>query len=185
MIVLKGEEDVGLFCCSSCELYVSKGWDVIGDMCLRDGGIVLFKDFDFGSKWKYYELLFIGSWSFFLIMCEGVWENNYMVRRVFVEKGYEIRVSGREVVGEFVYNLGEGFFLEDFCYVDDFVRMDFCEGLNCWSCGGEIMSRESSRGLGDCKIEFFVVRVWRVEFDLSVGNGKGVFVVVWKVLDVG
>lgn len=185
VIVLKGEEDAGLLRRSSRESYVSKGWDVTGDMRLRDGGTASPKDFDPGSKRKHHESLSTGSRSSSSIMCEGVRENNHMARRAPVEKGYEIRVSGREVVGEFVHNPGEGLFLEDSRHADDPARMDPCEGLNRRSRGGETMSRESSRGLGDRKTEPLAVRVRRVEFDLSVGNGKGASAVVRKVLDVG
>ncbi|KAG0626385.1 hypothetical protein M758_2G121800 [Ceratodon purpureus] len=176
----------------------SKGWDGALGIRERDGGTAS-KDIDpGGSKRKHHE-----SMSTLGDACRSSSvssERSMMVREKLtarrgpVEKGYEIRVSGREV-GEFVHRKDDhSLFLEDSRQVDDAysartrIGSDVWESLNRRSCGKETMSRET-RGYGDYTTERFcrevALRVRRVEFDHSEGTGKVQGSTVRKVLDLG
>lgn len=202
VIVLKRslhEKDVGMRR-SSCESEVgihgsgSKGWDV-AVRSFRDGGTAS-KDIDpVGTKRKYETE--VRKSSMMMLEQSMVIREKHMARRVPIERefegGYEFRVSGREV-GEFNGENGSSLFLEDsrqFNYEDSErprVGLDLREALNRRSRRLDSMSREI-RGYGDQKSEP-AVRVKKVEFDVSTGNGKGSLGAlqgsgVRKVLDLG
>jgi histone RNA hairpin-binding protein len=175
----------------------SKGWDGAVGVRVRDGGTAS-KDIDpGGSKRKQDLMLAFGNASrSSLMMSERsmVVREKLTARRAPVEKGYEFRVSGREV-GEFVYGEDDdSLFLEDFHQIDDdyptraMSGSDLREFLNRRGRAEETMSRET-RDYGDFRAErsgFDAgVRVRRVEFDLSAGNGKVQGSAVRKVLDLG
>ena len=155
-----------------------KGWDGAVGVRVRDGGTAS-KDTDpGGSKRKHHETMSaLGDGSrCSLMMSERsmVVREKLTARRAPVEKGYEFRVSGREV-GEFVHGEDDdSLFLEDSRQVDDGysararIGSDVRESLNRRSRAEETMNRET-RSYGDYRAERFCsdvgVRVRRVEFD--------------------
>ena len=177
----------------------SKGWDGAVGMRVRDGGTA-FKDIDLGGSKRKQDLMsaFGNASRSSLTMSERsmVVREKLTARRGPVEKGYEFRVSDREV-GEFVYGEDDdddSLFLDDSRQFDDdyptrsMSGSDLRELLNRRGRAEETMSRET-RGYGDYTTERFCsdvgVRVRRVEFDLSAGNGKVQGSTVRKVLDLG
>jgi histone RNA hairpin-binding protein len=176
----------------------SKGWDGAVGMRVKDGGTAS-KDIDpGGSQRKHHETMSaLGDGSrCSLMMSERsmVVREKLTARRAPVEKGYEFRVSGREV-GEFVHGEeDDSLFLEDSRQVDDGysararIGSDVRESLNRRSRAEETMSRET-RSYGDYRAERFCsddgVRVRRVESDVSAGNGKVQGFAGRKGLDLG
>ena len=174
-----------------------KGRDGALGMRVRDGGTAS-KDIDPGGNKRKPDLMsaFGNASRSSLMMTERsmVVREKLMARRGPVEKGYEVRVSGREV-GEFVYGEDDdSLLLEDFHQFDDDysprerVGSDLREFLNRRGRSEENMSRDP-KGYEDYRTERggfdFGVRVRRVEFDVSAGDGKVQGSVVRKVPDLG